>query len=785
MEHKIKRVFAFLLSVLMLMSTVPFSASAAESIGDGYYSIISETNWDIAPGIAETEYILNNDAGSRRQVVHVMEVDLSNPSASILPSYMGMNPTHGNFQLGTMSKQAAWVEENMGLNVVGAMNTSLSWYDSDYYVQNPDMVGEPTGLLIINGTTYSQKTSSITCLVINYDTKDGQSRPAEIPKVELRYCEEALTGWEEQAIPCNFDFLVKDGVNMTAVSHSSQGAKSIVGVKADGTVVILQTDGRLEPFSDGMNNYEVGEILLELGCVDAIRCDGGGTSTYLSQRPGEELKVNNTPSDGAERETTTGILVISSAVSDNVFARASITADNHYYAPGSQVTFTATGTDIAGTPVEIPSDVVWQIQESGMGTIADGVFTSNGTSGKATVQLLYNGSVVGSCVIEIVAPEAFTGTDFLVTADKKLMYFINGDSVTGYQYLNGSGYFFDESGYGLDGTYEMAGETCQFTKGRFVSCSSAEVLSAGMIGPDATYVVYANKVARSGGVTLKIAGTGDTYDFSNHGSRPYAAIDWQITRLEVAKGITSIGDGLLMNTGVAEVVFEEGSELRRIGKRAFKQCYSLKEIELPDKVETLDKEAFGRSANLEKIVLPASVKSIDASAFSELKNVTLQVEKDSYAEQFAVENQIPYVIAPAEVKSVPMHRMYDPNSGEHFYSGSELERDFLVEAGWHYEGVGFNFPEEGAPVHRLYDPVHGEHLYTMDEAEKNKLLDEGWQYEGVAFNSAGNDEVPQYRLNNPNAKRGGYHFTGSDVERDFLISLGWIPQGIGWYSCLE
>ncbi len=135
--------------------------------------------------------------------------------------------------------------------------------------------------------------------------------------------------------------------------------------------------------------------------------------------------------------------------------------------------------------------------------------------------------------------------------------------------------------------------------------------------------------------------------------------------------------------------------------------------------------------------------------------------------------------------SVPMHRMYDPNSGEHFYTGAELERDFLVEAGWQYEGVGFNFPVEGDPVYRLYDPVHGEHLYTMDEAEMNKLLDEGWQYEGVAFNSAGTDEVPQYRLHNPNAKRGGYHFTGSDMERDILIEAGWEYQGIGWYSCLE
>jgi len=133
---------------------------------------------------------------------------------------------------------------------------------------------------------------------------------------------------------------------------------------------------------------------------------------------------------------------------------------------------------------------------------------------------------------------------------------------------------------------------------------------------------------------------------------------------------------------------------------------------------------------------------------------------------------------------VHMFRMYDPNSGEHFYTGSEEERDNLISAGWNYEGVGFTFPlTTGDPVHRLYDPVYGEHLYTMDEAEMNALLEAGWNYEGIAFNSAFEDEVPQYRLHNPNANRGAYHFTSSIEERDFLISVGWEYQGIGWYSC--
>ena len=132
---------------------------------------------------------------------------------------------------------------------------------------------------------------------------------------------------------------------------------------------------------------------------------------------------------------------------------------------------------------------------------------------------------------------------------------------------------------------------------------------------------------------------------------------------------------------------------------------------------------------------------------------------------------------------VDMFRMYDPNSGEHFYTGSMEERQNLVAVGWKYEGVGFTFPlTTGKPVHRLYDPITGEHLYTMDEWEMNELLAQGWNYEGIAFNSGFENEVPQYRLHNPNASRGAYHFTASIEERNMLISLGWEYQGIGWYS---
>jgi hypothetical protein len=130
-----------------------------------------------------------------------------------------------------------------------------------------------------------------------------------------------------------------------------------------------------------------------------------------------------------------------------------------------------------------------------------------------------------------------------------------------------------------------------------------------------------------------------------------------------------------------------------------------------------------------------------------------------------------------------MYRMYNPNSGEHFYTGSVEERENLVSVGWNYEGVGFTFSRTtGLPVYRLYDPITGEHLYTMSEDEKAALMARGWNFEGIAFNSAYDTEVPQYRLHNPNASRGAYHFTASVEEKDFLISIGWEYQGIGFYS---
>ena len=113
------------------------------------------------------------------------------------------------------------------------------------------------------------------------------------------------------------------------------------------------------------------------------------------------------------------------------------------------------------------------------------------------------------------------------------------------------------------------------------------------------------------------------------------------------------------------------------------------------------------------------------------------------------------------IKTAPMYRLYNPNSGEHFYTASVTERDHLDQIGWDDEGIAWYAPTEtGDPVYRLYNPYAGDHHYTMDRAEADNLVSVGWNDEGIGWHSDGK-EVPVYRLYNPNAVTGTHHYTTS------------------------
>lgn len=132
---------------------------------------------------------------------------------------------------------------------------------------------------------------------------------------------------------------------------------------------------------------------------------------------------------------------------------------------------------------------------------------------------------------------------------------------------------------------------------------------------------------------------------------------------------------------------------------------------------------------------------------------------------------------------VAMYRLYNPNSGEHFYTEDKDEKNALVTMGWIFEGIGWYAPTTSqTPVYRLYNPNAGDHHYTSDEAEKNGLEALGWTFEKIGWYSDDAKQVPVYRQYNPNAQTGSHNYTIDANENAALINAGWNEEGIGWYG---
>jgi len=145
-------------------------------------------------------------------------------------------------------------------------------------------------------------------------------------------------------------------------------------------------------------------------------------------------------------------------------------------------------------------------------------------------------------------------------------------------------------------------------------------------------------------------------------------------------------------------------------------------------------------------------------------------------------------IVDKEATLVPIYRAYNPNDGDHLYTASQEEYDWITGLKWNAEGTAFQSvlsDYEGAiPVYRLYNPNSGEHFYTVSEAEYNNVSDAGWTKEQVGFYMVPKDEGDAvYRVFNPNATGPGSHlFTSSKEESTWLIDQGWTDEGIAFYS---
>lgn len=101
--------------------------------------------------------------------------------------------------------------------------------------------------------------------------------------------------------------LLRDGQVQTDTDKALH-PRTALGLNADGSKMWLVTvDGRIAE-SRGMTLPEMGAWMKELGAVNAVNLDGGGSSTMVAREAGEsDLDVENEPSDGYQRSIPNGL----------------------------------------------------------------------------------------------------------------------------------------------------------------------------------------------------------------------------------------------------------------------------------------------------------------------------------------------------------------------------------------------------------------------------------------------------------------------------------------------
>ena len=146
---------------------------------------------------------------------------------------------------------------------------------------------------------------------------------------------------------------------------------------------------------------------------------------------------------------------------------------------------------------------------------------------------------------------------------------------------------------------------------------------------------------------------------------------------------------------------------------------------------------------------------------------------------------IKYILKVMKKEIIPVYRLFNTRTGEHFYTASMAERSQYLKAGnWNSEGIAWYAPKTSSePIYRLSNPNNGdEHHYTKSKSERDQLVELGWHYDTIAWYSDTEKIVPIYRHYHPIQRTGNHHYTTSKGESDHIVKYeGWRYEGISFY----
>ena len=216
--------------------------------------------------------------------------------------------------------------------------------------------------------------------------------------------------WEDVYYACGgSDLLIEDGEvcdDFTLDTAEKSAARTAIGIKDDGTVVLYTADGGNG--SAGLTLEELAERMLELGCETALNLDGGGSTTLGAIYPGyDSASTVNTPEDGELRACANFIYLVRSTPSTVKQAKHLYLYPYHAaIMRGTAVSLNIRAVDANYMPTDVPEELSFSAMG---GTITEeGVFTATTPGKKASIDV-EGGSAKGTVELQVIdEPTALT-----------------------------------------------------------------------------------------------------------------------------------------------------------------------------------------------------------------------------------------------------------------------------------------------------------------------------------------------------------------------------------------
>jgi hypothetical protein len=177
-------------------------------------------------------------------------------------------------------------------------------------------------------------------------------------------------------------------------------------IAPDGTLFLIEVDGRQPSTSVGLTRREFAALMRALGATEGLAFDGGGSSTMVVRRLGDpESSIVNAPSDGKERPVGDGLLVYSTApvgAAVRLVARPGVIRA----VTGADVPLRIAAVDSANHVASTQEQLSARVEPASLGIFRDGRFTAL-EAGIGNI-VLHSGRLTGDVSIEVLRTPART-----------------------------------------------------------------------------------------------------------------------------------------------------------------------------------------------------------------------------------------------------------------------------------------------------------------------------------------------------------------------------------------